>query len=266
MAHSQPRIRLVFVFVIVFVYLLAAWIQKYSTTVFFIGLFFTLVNGLSIYYQIKSLYRQIATRHSNEEVKVLAASSERERIALDLHDALGHRLTGITLKAELALKLFDKNSVEAKKQLSEIIDLSRGTLKDVRETVAGYRQTNIYNELANARMGFGLRNIQFVQLINTDQLDGLTENTHQEFSWIIREAATNIMRHSSATKCQISLQKNAKKTELIISDNGQKTDKSSRIIEGNGIISIRQRCDKVNAKCKLSTHNGFIITVTQEIA
>jgi two-component system sensor histidine kinase DesK len=263
MAHHDFKRRVYFVIAIVSVFLLSAWLQNYSTLVLFVGLFFTLVNGISVCYQVESLYKQVAIKQSQEEVRLVATSTERERIAYDLHDVLGQSLTGITLKAELALKTIDKDSRITKQQLDEIIDISRSTLKEVRETVSGYRQSSIENELVSARIGFGTLGINFDCTVDDFQIE---QGTEQALAWIIREATTNIMRHANASRCQLTLTKKGKQLRLTIKDNGiTSPDTQLQQQIGTGLTSIKQRCHAINGKFSLITIPSYILTVTKEI-
>lgn len=265
MAHSMFRIRLLLVLVVVCVYLLSAWLQKYDAFIFLIGLFFTLVNGISVCYQIQALYKQLAIKQDQEEVRTLATSTERERIAHDLHDVLGQSLTGISLKAELALRTLEKSPSVAKQQLSDIIDISRNTLTEVREAVSDYRKTTIENEVASARIAFGAINIKFKSDIEPISLETPIE---QALAWVIREATTNVMRHSKANLCQVILKTNKKILTLVISDDGiggaNKPDDLGNTF-GTGIVSIRQRCNTIDAKFQLAQTNGYTITVIKEL-
>lgn len=266
MAHSAFRVRLIYVFMTVVVYLFTAWLQEYSLTILLVGLFFTLVNGISVCYQIKALYRQVAIKKTQDEVRLTATTNERERIAHDLHDVLGQSLTGISLKAELALKTLEKSPALAKQQLSEILDISRSTLKEVRTAVSGYRQSTIETEIINARVGFGTLSINFTCQITPIKLE---QDIEQALAWVIREATTNVMRHSKAKHCHIALNVEQQLLTLTIHDNGHKyntKNKSTEHVIGTGIISMRQRCHDIEATYTLSHAQGYVITVNKELA
>ncbi len=266
MAHSRFNIRLIYVFITVAVYLCSAWFQSYPLTTFLVGLFFTLVNGISVCYQMKALYQQIAIKKTQEEVRLTAKSSERERIAHDLHDVLGQSLTGISLKAELALKTLDKSPLIAQQQLNEILEISRNTLQEVRTAVSGYRQSTIETEIINARVGFATLGIRFSSDICSFDLEPEIE---QALAWVIREGATNVMRHSKADHCHISLKVQQNQLSLMIHDNGLENGTINETAEhyvGTGIISMRQRCNAIQAKFYLSQNEGFLITVNKELS
>jgi len=266
MAHSIFKVRLTYVFITVAVYLCSAWLQSYPLATLLVGLFFTLVNGISVCYQIKALYQQIAIKRTQEEVHLTATSSERERIAHDLHDVLGQSLTGISLKAELAIKTLEKSPSITQQQLIEILEISRKTLKEVRAAVSGYRQSTIATEIVNARVGFATLGIRFsCDIASID----LVPSIEQALAWVIREASTNVMRHSKAKHCHISFKVEQNQLILIIYDNSQinnTTDKSTEHHIGTGIISMRQRCHAIQAKFSLSQDKGYLITVSKDLS
>jgi len=266
MAHSIFKIRLFYVFIIVAVYLCSAWVQSYQPTTFLVGLFFTLVNGISVCFQIKALYQQIAIKKTQKEVHITATSNERERIAHDLHDVLGQSLTGISLKAELAIKTLEKSPLIAQQQLSEIVEISRNTLKEVRAAVSGYRQSTIETEIINARVAFGALDMQFSCEITPIDLD---RDIEQSLAWIIREGTTNVMRHSKAKHCHISLKTQQEQLTLMIHDDGTVNDTMDNIAEhylGTGISSMRQRCHAIQANFSISQDKGYLITVNKELS
>jgi two-component system sensor histidine kinase DesK len=121
-----------------------------------------------------------ATQH---ELARLAVDTERSRVARDLHDILGHSLTVITIKAELAGRLVASDPERAAHEIAEVEDLARGALADVRSTVSGFRGVSIASELASARSALGSAGID----------------------WAVREGVTNVLRHSRATSCTITL-------------------------------------------------------------
>lgn len=266
MAHSIFRRRLIYVFIIVAVYLCSAWLQSYALSTFLVGLFFTLINGISVCYQMQALYQQIALKKTQEEVRLTATSNERERIAHDLHDVLGQSLTGISLKAELAIKTLEKSPAITQQQLIEIVDISRKTLQEVRSAVSGYRQSSIETEIINARVGFATLGIRFSCDIATIDLEAEIE---QALAWVIREGTTNVMRHSKAKHCQVSLKVKDKQLTLMIGDNGLGNSATNEVAEqyiGTGIISMRQRCHAIQANFSISQNKEYLITVNKELS
>lgn len=144
-------------------------------------------------------------RAARGEVARLAATEERLRIARDLHDLLGHSLSLIVLKSELARRLAERDPSQVAKVAVEVGDIesvARQALADVREAVSGYRQRTLTDELDSARAILGTAGVDVVVRTSggplPDQLDGL-------FGWAVREAVTNVVRHAGATQCEITV-------------------------------------------------------------
>jgi two-component system, NarL family, sensor histidine kinase DesK len=147
-------------------------------------------------------------REAREEVKRLAASEERLRMARDLHDLAGHSLATITLKAELARKLLPVDPQAAEKQLFDIEQVSRQSLADFREAVSGYRRPTLAVETASARTAFDAAGIAFAAdpgLVGRSGADGFDPEVEAALAWCLREAATNVVRHSGAARCTARL-------------------------------------------------------------
>jgi two-component system, NarL family, sensor histidine kinase DesK len=137
------------------------------------------------------------------EVARLAAENERSRIARDLHDLLGHSLTTITVKAGLARRLTERGEAErAAIEIAEVEDLTRRTLGEVRAAVSGYRDVTLAGELASAREVLRASAISLTPPGAVDIVDG---SAVEVFGWVVREAVTNVVRHSRAAHCTITV-------------------------------------------------------------
>ncbi len=143
-----------------------------------------------------------ALRAATAENQRLAVAEERHRFARDLHDILGHSLTVITVKAELAGKLVDRDLGRAKKELADLERLSRDALVDVRRAVEGYRELTLPGELARARAALGAAQIDADLPNATDEVPG---ELRELFAWTVREGVTNVIRHSGARLCAVRL-------------------------------------------------------------
>ena len=130
---------------------------------------------------------------AEKENQRLAVSEERNRLARDLHDILGHSLTVITVKAELANKLMDVDPARARAELGDLERLSRDALADVRRAVEGYRELSLPGELARARMALEAAEIEADLPNSTDEVPS---DKRELFAWTIREGVTNVIRHS----------------------------------------------------------------------
>lgn len=151
-----------------------------------------------------------ATRRSNEElylsrqeIERMATEQERLRIARDVHDLLGHALTTVTVKAELAARLVERDPAAARREMVEVAELSRGGLADVRAAVAGYREISLVTELATAREVLRAAGIAAELPASVEQVP---RELRELFGWTVREGVTNAVRHSRAQHVRICLQ------------------------------------------------------------
>jgi two-component system sensor histidine kinase DesK len=171
-----------------------------------------------------------ALAETRAELARLAAENERIRIARDLHDLLGHSLTTITVKAGLARRLGPTNPAGAVDQITEVEELCRKALTEVRAAVSGYREVTLASELARGRELLRASGI-------TAELPTATEVAdlaHQElFGWAVREGLTNVIRHSRARSCTVRV--SASCVEII--DDGHGSDAPP----GNGLSGLRER-------------------------
>lgn len=150
--------------------------------------------------------RQIRTirelRSTQNKLAELAVITERNRVARDMHDILGHSLTVIAVKAELAGRLLEAAPEKAAAEIADVESLARGALLDVRATVSGYRGVNVISELANARSALLSAGVD-------PDLPGAADEVaaqHRElFGWVLREGVTNVIRHADASKCKVSM-------------------------------------------------------------
>lgn len=153
-------------------------------------------------------------RVAQEENARLAISEERNRFARDLHDILGHSLTVITVKAELAHRLLSLDPARAAAELADLERLSRDALADVRRAVEGYRELTLPGEIARARAALDAAEITADLPGRTDDVPG---DLRELFAWTVREGVTNVIRHSGATRCTVRLTSSS----VEIADNGR---------------------------------------------
>ncbi|WP_144392798.1 sensor histidine kinase [Pleionea sediminis] len=221
------------------------------------AIFFSiLVGGSNIYFSEVSKKNQVIKK-SQEEIEKLATTAERERIARDLHDVIGHTFSLITRKAELARKLVDKDAEKAKAEILDIELESRRALSQVREAVSGYRKTNLSNELLAAKNLCQISEIEFEEEVKSCDLN---ESISNSLGFIIKEAFTNISRHSSADSVRVKFDIISGNYQLEIKDNGSiKSD--TPITFGNGLIGIKERVHQLNGSLNISTNEGFRLTV-----
>lgn len=186
-----------------------------------------------------------------EEVEHLATIAERERISRDLHDLLGHTLSLITLKAELAGKLVQRDAAAAASEIRDIEQTARQALSEVRSAVTGYRQAGFAYELDGARHSLAAANITLTAAVQPLVLPPAAENV---MSLALREAVTNIVRHArAATRCEVSLGVEHGMIVLRIADDGGVAD-AAAIKAGNGLSGMRERVAALGGR--LAMHGG----------
>jgi len=178
----------------------------------------------------------IRVRHENER---LVVEQERYRFARDLHDILGHSLTVITVKTELAQRLLDIDIERTRAELADLEMLARESLADVRRAVQGYREISLPGEIARARLALTAAGIEHVLPNSTDDVP--TE--HRElFAWTIREGVTNVIRHSGAETCTVGLSGD----RVSVVDDGRGPDGTAP--EGNGLSGLHERAAALGAR------------------
>ncbi|GGX73364.1 sensor histidine kinase [Saccharospirillum salsuginis] len=172
---------------------------------------------------------------SQEDLEHLTREAERERIARDLHDVLGHTLSSIALKSELAEKLMTRDPERAGHEMREVAESARRALAEVRQTVTGYRSGNLANELSLARHALEAADIE-VDLPERVP-DGLDRQQENVLCLVLREAVTNVVRHAEARHCRIHWQARDGQWLLSVEDDGRGW--SGRF--GNGLEGMRER-------------------------
>ena len=177
--------------------------------------------------QLGVLYEQMETR---------AADEERLRLARDLHDLLGHGLSLITIKSQLARRLFSAgDSARAANEVADIERVARESLQDVRHAVDGYRQPSFTSEIAGARAALTAAGIDSTIDVSPDSLPTAVDAT---LAWAVREGVTNVIRHSGAATCSIRLIREEREASLEITDNGAASLVST---PGNGLRGLQER-------------------------
>ena len=176
------------------------------------------LTGLIAYSATARMETLESLRRTRAELARAAAAEERLRIARDLHDLLGHSLSLITLKAELAGRLVPADPDRAAREISELESVARQSLSDVRSAVAGFRQPDLAGELVAARQLLDAAGI--TSQITSADTSGMRQDVDAALAWAVREGATNVVRHSRATHVAIRVSRAAAAAVVEISDNG----------------------------------------------
>lgn len=208
-----------------------------------------------------------ALRQARREIARLAVSEERLRFARDLHDLLGHTLSLITIKSELAGQLIPEDPVRAQQEVRDIESSARTALQEVREAVAGYRQSTLASELQRAQELLSAAGIQWSVQNKTDALPASIEAL---LTWVVREGVTNVIRHSQARQCILSLTQQSGEVHMTVIDDGQgstigrNANLTYTALSGNGLRGIAERVTVLGGSCKAgpADDGGFLLTVS----
>ena len=229
-------------------------------TSFLWGLLFpALLGGFSMT-GIRQLIRtSIELREARATVAHLAANEERLRLARDLHDLLGHSLSLITLKSELAGRMLPDHPEKAAQQVADIEQVSRQALVDVREAVTGYRRPRLAAELAGAKAALTAAGVTAGLPAADPDLTGVPEEGESALAWALREAVTNVVRHSGAARCTVDLVRretlDGPVLELSVEDNGSGGAGNGH---GNGLTGLTERLEKAGGSLEAGgTREGF---------
>lgn len=217
-------------------------------------IFIVLIGGVNMHYAEK--HRANARlRLAHDEIEHLAKVAERERIARDLHDLLGHTLSVIILKSELASKLADRDPLRARNEIRDVERISRDALAQVRAAVRGYRSGGLREEIANARDALGSAGVTTTVDVAPLQLAAPNEAV---LALTVREASTNIVRHARATACRIALETIDGACVLSIHDNGRGGDAPF----GTGLTGMRERIEALGGRLERDGASGTTLTIT----
>ncbi|GAB3734637.1 sensor histidine kinase [Silanimonas algicola] len=198
----------------------------------------------------REMRRNERLRLTQAEVDRLARVAERERIARDLHDLLGHTLSVIALKSELARKLAERDASAAATHIGEVEQVARDALRQVREAVTGMRSAEIANELVSARLAAVGAGLAFEAEVDPlPPLDAAQENA---LAMGLREALTNVLRHAKARQVQVQIRRQGRAVQLEVQDDGVGSTKSP----GNGLSGMRERAEALGGQLSVDSAEG----------
>jgi two-component system, NarL family, sensor histidine kinase DesK len=194
-------------------------------------------------------------RMAQEEIEQLAAVAERERIARDLHDVLGHTLSVIVLKAELAGRLIERDPQRAAEEIADVEKTARTALSEVRAAIGGYRSQGLPAEMGLARSTLQSAGVTLACESPLPQLHAAEETV---ICLAVREAVTNIVRHAQATRCHMrfTISPDGYHT-LLISDDGP----HPKLQEGNGLRGMRERVQSLGGRLSITTDPGVTLLI-----
>jgi two-component system sensor histidine kinase DesK len=215
--------------------------------------FTALVGAVLIHYtQRRRLTNRLLA--AREEAERMAQIAERERIARDLHDLLGHTLSLIILKSELASRIAEKDLARAVTEIRDVERISREALAQVRTAVRGYRSAGIASELRQAHEALRTAGIRVESSVEPAALSPAQESV---FAFALREGVTNVVRHAHATVCRLTLRCRGGFCELEIADNGR----GGHGEEGSGLSGMRERVEALGGILEREAEEGTLLRI-----
>jgi two-component system, NarL family, sensor histidine kinase DesK len=224
-------------------------------------LFYCVIFGLSNFAFAQQARTNSLLEGANSEIERLSQEAERERIARDLHDLLGHTLTVITVKLDLARRLLSLDSDRARIEIADAEQTARHALAEVREAVSGYRAEGLDAEISRARRSLLSADIELTTTLAPVNLSPSHVNA---LCLALREAVTNIVRHAHATASQVTLLEKNGTIYFAVEDDGR----GGQIREGNGLRGMRERLQSMGGTVKLtgSANGGTRLELTLPLA
>ncbi|HEV2577641.1 MAG TPA: sensor histidine kinase [Acidobacteriaceae bacterium] len=224
-------------------------------TVAFCSFLLLIIGGGNIFFAQRR-QSDAKLRLAHEEIEALATVAERERIARDLHDVLGHTLSVIVLKSELARRLLEQNTADAalraRNEMAEVESTARIALAEVREAIGGYRSRGLVAEIESARRTLAAAGV----MLHADggEIRSIRLSAPEEtvLALALREAVTNIVRHAHARTCHLRFATHDGVRRLIIEDDGE----AAAIREGNGLRGMRERIEALGGHFALQHDRG----------
>jgi two-component system sensor histidine kinase DesK len=192
-------------------------------------------------------------RVENARIEHLATVGERERIARDLHDVLGHTLTAVVVRAQLVQRLTATDPARARQEAAGIEHAARDALAAVRDTVSGYRTSSLPAELEQARAALAAVGVSLE--VEGAALD-VSPTVETELAMALREAITNVVRHAGATTCRVRIVREGTELRLEVADDGRGGG-----VDGNGLRGMRERIAALGGRVERIAEAGTVVTV-----
>lgn len=218
---------------------------------------------VNTYNRNKSDKLQGQLEDANKRISELGKLEERQRIARDLHDTLGQKLSLIGLKSDLASKLMTKNIEQAQAEINDVRQTARTALKEVRELVTEMRGTRVEDEIYRISQILKAAEIEY-SIEGDPQLKNTSLLTENVLSMCLKEAVTNVVKHSEASTCTISLESSLTDLAIRVKDNGIGIgiDELKRCYRGNGLKGMTERLEFVNGTLEIVSDKGTMLIIT----
>ena len=251
-ALRPKRLALLTVSVIAGVILVFCLALGLHPSVWLTTLFFGLIVAVANFFSAELTEKNAALLVSQSEVRLMAAAAERERIARDLHDLLGHTLTVVAVKADLAARLVELDPVRARAEMQDLQATARTALADIRSAVTGMRRVALGAELAQARHALAAVD---TALAVTSPEAALPAPVEEALAMLLREGATNVVRHAHASRCDVAIAIDGGDVRFTLADDGV----GGPIREGNGIAGMRARVAALGGRLTVAGEKGMRI-------
>ena len=242
------------------VILVQAWLFHFSMWEWTIACPISVLTGMNLWYFHEQHKANARLKMAHDEIEQLAKTAERERIARDLHDVLGHTLSLIAIKSELAERLLASDPERTGRELAEIQATARRALTEVRQTVSGYRSQGLEAEMQQAAAALAAAGVTVTS--RPASLPRLPAQQEASLALILREAVTNIVRHAEAHSCALVLHADTQATVLEVRDDGR----GCTGLEGNGLRGMRERVRDLGGTLLLLSNTGDTWGTTLRIA
>jgi two-component system sensor histidine kinase DesK len=212
-----------------------------------------LIGGVNLHFaQVHRADTRLRLAH--QEIEHLAAVAERERIARDLHDVLGHTLSLVVLKAELASRLLERDPARAAREIRDVEQVARQALAEVRETVRGYR-ARLDDELRAAHTLLAAAGVEVAAEVALAAPDRARDEV---LALALRETATNVARHAAARRCRIRIDEADGSVRLTVEDDGR----GGEVREGSGLRGMRERLEALGGTLAVDGSDGMRVVAT----
>jgi two-component system, NarL family, sensor histidine kinase DesK len=215
---------------------------------------------------MRSLHdRNAELREARAALANVAVAAERERFARDLHDLLGHSLSVIAIKAELAGRLLPTAPDRAASEVADLEAVARQALGEVRDAVSGYRQPTLAGELEGARVALSAAGIEASFSGDPVALDPAVEAV---LAWTVREGATNVIRHSGASHCSVTVRAGSDDAGVEVVDDGVAAAAAIDAGTGNGLVGLRERAASLRGRIEAGAApgGGFRLAVSVPVS
>lgn len=199
-------------------------------------------------------------KDAHKRISQLIVMEERERIARDLHDTLGQKLSLIGLKSDLAGKLVSLNPESAKTEINDIHQTARTALNEVREMVSNMKGAKLEDEITRVEQILKAAEIDF-NLGGDLVLRGVPLLVENVLSMSLKEAVTNVVKHSKATSCDIVIEQQPKELVITVKDNGIGIPYMIDSYKKNGLQGMRERLEFVNGRLDIESSEGTTLTI-----